>query len=81
MKPVYKRIEEIRVRKGVTKTHIAKRCNKSVAWYHGISIGRRVPNVKVLQEIADALEVDVRIFFADELSVTHNVGPRSEKVT
>ncbi|MFY0520863.1 helix-turn-helix domain-containing protein [Lysinibacillus sp. UGB7] len=72
MKPVYLNIEEIRMRKGVTKTHIAKKCNRTVAWYHGISIGRRVPNVESLQMIADALEVDVRVFFDNELSVTRN---------
>lgn len=72
MKPVHQRIEEIRIRKGVTKTHIAKQCGRSVAWYHGISTGRRQPNVESLQLIADALETDVRNFFADELSDTLN---------
>lgn len=63
MKPVYLKIEEIRERKGVTKTHISKKCDKTVAWYHGISTGKRVPNVESLQMIADALEVDIRDFF------------------
>lgn len=76
MKPVYERIEEIRKNKGVTKTHIAKRCGKTVSWYYGISVGRRIPDVNALQEIANALEVDVRIFFADELSDTLNDGPK-----
>ena len=70
MKPVHEKIEEIRKEKGVTKTHIAKQCNKSVAWYYGISTGKRKPNVDSLQEIADALNVDVRNFFEDKLSVT-----------
>lgn len=72
MKPVYERIEDIRKSKGVTKTHIANRCGKTVSWYYGISVGRRIPDVNALQEIADALEVDVRLFFADGLSVTLN---------
>lgn len=72
MKPVYERIEDIRKSKGVTKTHIANQCGKTVSWYYGISVGRRIPDVIALQEIANALEVDVRIFFADELSVTLN---------
>jgi transcriptional regulator with XRE-family HTH domain len=72
LKPVYKKIEEIRKRKGVTKTHIAKHCGKTVAWYYGISTGKRTPNVDSLQQIADALEVDVRIFFEDELSDSLN---------
>lgn len=74
MKPVYLKIEEIRVSKGVTKTHIAKSCNKTVAWYYGISTGKRVPNVESLQMIANALEVDVRVFFENGLSDTLNSG-------
>ncbi|MER2169901.1 MAG: helix-turn-helix transcriptional regulator [Psychrobacillus psychrodurans] len=70
MKPVYLNIEEIRISKGVTKTHIAKSCGKTVAWYYGISTGKRIPNVESLQMIAEALEVDVRDFFENNLSVT-----------
>lgn len=70
MKPVYLKIEEIRISKGVTKTHIAKSCGKTVAWYYGISTGKRIPNVESLQMIAEALEVDVRDFFENDLSVT-----------
>jgi len=69
---VYERIEEIRKRKGVTKTHIAKSCGKTVSWYYGISVGRRTPDVDSLQEIADALEVDIRVFFGDKLSDSLN---------
>jgi len=79
MKPVHLRIEEIRKSKGVTKTHIAKKSGKSVAWYHGISTGRRQPNVEALQQIADALETDVRDFFDQQLSDTHNEKDPKDK--
>jgi len=69
---MYEKIELIRQRKGVTKTHIANKCNKTSAWYTDISHGKIRINVEVLQQIADALEVDVKIFFEDDLSVTHN---------
>ncbi len=80
MKPVHLKIEEIRISKGVTKTHIAESCGKTVAWYYGISVGRRVPNVESLQEIAKALEVDVRDFFEHELSDTLNDEEATEVV-
>lgn len=67
---VHERIEEIRKSKGVTKTHIAKKCNKTVSWYYGISKGKRTLNVQTLQEIADALEVDVKNFFDEKISDT-----------
>jgi transcriptional regulator with XRE-family HTH domain len=62
---VYEKIEEVRKSRGVTKTYIAKKCNKSLQWYQGISIGRRTPNVKSVQEIANALHVKPSIFFED----------------
>ena len=74
MVPVYQNIELIRKRKGVTKTHIAKKCNKTTQWYYGISTGKRQPNVEALQQIADALEVDVRDFFTNQLSETRNIS-------
>lgn len=63
MSSVHMRIEEIRKRKGVTKTHIARRCNKTTAWYCGIASGRRKLNVDSLQLIANALGVTVKDFF------------------
>lgn len=68
VRPIHERIEEIRKAKGVTKTHIARKCNRTVSWYHGISTGRRKPNVESLELIASALEVDVKDFFEDNLS-------------
>jgi transcriptional regulator with XRE-family HTH domain len=62
---VYKKIEEVRKSRGVTKTYIAKKCNKTIQWYHGIAIGRRTPNVNTIQEIAAALHVKPGIFFED----------------
>lgn len=67
---IHEKIELIRSRKGITKTHIANKCNKTSAWYTGISQGRTKIDVETLKQIAEALEVDVRIFFEDELSVT-----------
>jgi transcriptional regulator with XRE-family HTH domain len=69
---LHEKIESIRISKGVTKTAIAKKCNKSVAWYHGISTGRRTANVDSIQEIAKALDVHVKVFFEEKLSDTLN---------
>ncbi|TCZ76150.1 XRE family transcriptional regulator [Paenibacillus albiflavus] len=79
MKPVHQKVEEVRVSKGVTKTHIAKKCGKTTSWYHGISTGRRTLNVDSLQQIATALDVDIRIFFENELSDTLNYKQQYEK--
>lgn len=70
MLEVYERIEIIRNRKGVTKTHIANKCGKTPAWYTRVSKGKTKLDVDNLQDIANALEVDVRIFFDNKLSVT-----------
>ena len=67
---IYEKIEKIRKEKGVTKIHIANKCNKTSAWYSDISKGKIRISVDALQQIADALEVDPRIFFNNNLSVT-----------
>lgn len=64
-------IELVRKRKGVTKTHIAKKCGKTPTWYTDISNGKRGMSVEALEQIADALEVDVKVFFDEKLSETH----------
>jgi transcriptional regulator with XRE-family HTH domain len=70
MYPIHLKIEDIRQKKGVTKTHIAKKCGKSVSWYYGISTGKRKPTVDSVVMIAEALEVDIQIFFNKKLSET-----------
>jgi transcriptional regulator with XRE-family HTH domain len=68
--PIHLKIEDVRKKKGVTKTHIANKCGKSVSWYHGIATGRRKPTVESVAMIAEALEVDVKIFFDNKLSAS-----------
>jgi len=72
MNPVVIKIEETRKKKGVTKTHIAKHCGRTVAWYHDIAKGRRRVYLDDVFLIADALGEDVTHFFAQKLSVTLN---------
>lgn len=72
MEPIYIRVEKVRVSRGVTKTHLARSCNKTVAWYSDVSKGKIRLTVDDLEKIAIALNVDVRIFFNKKLSVTHN---------
>ena len=74
---IHEKIELIRKRKGITKTHIANRCNKTSAWYTGVSQGRTRIDVETLELIADALDVDVRIFFGNELSESLKKGKQA----
>lgn len=71
---IHEKIELIRSRKGITKKHIAERCNRTSAWYTGISQGRTKIDVNTLIKIADALDVDVKVFFDDELSESRKSG-------
>ncbi len=68
---IHEKVELVRKRKGVTKSHIAKRCGKTPTWYTDISNGRRGMSVESLQQIADALEVDIKVFFDENLSESH----------
>ncbi|MFG3612418.1 helix-turn-helix domain-containing protein [Rummeliibacillus stabekisii] len=73
MSDVHLKIEEIRKRKGVTKSHIARYCDRTPQWYSKVSKGEITLDVITLQLIADALEVDVVNFFNSKLSVTFNL--------
>jgi len=72
MSTVYLRIEEIRIRKGVTKSHIARSCGHTPQWYSKVSKGEIVLDVNKLELIASILEVDVINFFDKKLSDTLN---------
>lgn len=72
MNPVIKRIEETRVKKGVTKTHIAKHCKRSVSWYNDISKGRRRMYLDDIFLVAEALGEKPEYFFRQKLSVSRN---------
>lgn len=74
---LHKKIEKVRESKGVTKTFIARKCGRTPTWYTDISNGRRGVSVEALKQIANALDVDIRIFFSDELSDSHK---NNEKV-
>lgn len=70
MNPVVARMEEVRKRKGVTKTHIAKHCGHTVAWYHDIAKGRRKVYLDDAIMIAESLGEELPLFFAKKLSET-----------
>lgn len=67
---INEKIEQIRKSKGITKKHIAEKCGHTPAWYTDILKGRSI-KVDTLQKIADALEVDIIVFFEENLSVSH----------
>lgn len=72
MSTVYLKIEEIRKRKGVTKSHIARCCGHTPQWYSKVSKGEIVLDVNKLEQIASILEVDVKNFFEAKLNDTLN---------
>lgn len=77
MSDVYLKIEEIRKRKGVTKSHIARACNRTPQWYSKVSKGEITLDVITIQLIAKALEVDVKNFFDQKLNVTFNLKEKT----
>lgn len=72
MPPIYVRVENVRKSKGVTKTYLAKACNKTAAWYSDISLGKLRLSVDDLEKISAALDVSPQIFFDVQLSEAHN---------
>ncbi|WP_028609195.1 helix-turn-helix domain-containing protein [Paenibacillus harenae] len=72
MNIVVARMEQLRKQKGITKTHIAKRCGHSVSWYADIAKGRRRAYLDDVFLIAEAMDVQIENFFDSKLSVTLN---------
>lgn len=67
---INQKIEYIRRQKGILKSHIASKCGYKPSWYTAIANGKKRITVDDLQKIADALGVDVTVFFKENLSET-----------
>lgn len=63
MNPVIARIEQKRVEKGISKTHIAKHCEHTVSWYADITKGRRRVYLDDVFLIAQAIGEEPKKFF------------------
>lgn len=63
MNEVIARIEQARVDKGITKTHVAKHCERSVSWYKDIAKGRRRVYLDDVFLIAEAIGEKAKKFF------------------
>lgn len=70
MNYVIKNIEAIRKNKGITKSHIGNYCGKTGAWYGDIVKGRRRIYLNDVFLIAEALNLDEKVFFDKKLNVT-----------
>jgi transcriptional regulator with XRE-family HTH domain len=53
-------IQKIREAKQLTQEELAERLNVSQSWLARIETGREIPNLKRLQQIAKALDVQVK---------------------
>lgn len=70
MNIVIENIELVRKSKGVTKSHIAKHCNKTPSWYGDITKGKNRLSVDDLLLVAEALNESPINFFSHKLSVS-----------
>lgn len=79
---VHEKVEQIRIKNGVTKSYLAKRLGISLMTYCHIAKGRIRLDVERLIVIAEALNVDPSIFFQEKLTETvDSRGCRSEQAT
>ncbi len=68
MIPVHERIEQTRIKKGVSKAFLARKLGITAMGYHYLATGRSPISTNRLQIIAEALGVDPRDFFCPELN-------------
>lgn len=77
---INQKIEYIRQQKGILKSYIAAKCGYKPSWYTDIANGKKRITVDDLQKIANALGVDVTIFFKENLSETLKNRERKKEV-
>lgn len=65
---VHENVEKIRVHKGITKTHIAKKLQLSLQGYRHIANGDVRLDADRLIVLAKELGVEVGVFFSDKLT-------------
>ena len=65
---IYENVERIRVAKGVTKSHLARKLKISLMGYIHITNGDVRLDAERLKVIGNVLEVDPSVFFDDELT-------------
>jgi transcriptional regulator with XRE-family HTH domain len=53
-------IQKVRKAKGLTQEQLAEKIGTSTPWIGHIETGRELPNVKMLEKIARALQVKVK---------------------
>lgn len=67
---VIEQVEAVRMKKGMRKTELARRCDRSYVWYYDMLKGKSNPRLETIQALADALGVSPTEFFRPLVSVT-----------
>lgn len=65
-----KRVKQVRESLGVKQNWLANKVGMSATWLHDIESGRLRLSAEMAKKIADALEVDVAIFFTPNVLET-----------
>lgn len=71
---VHENLKKIRIAKGVTQSHLAKKLNISGMTYSRMENGDSKIDVERLKKISQALSVEIEVFFDNKLteSVIYN---------
>ena len=65
-KMVGRNVQRLRTAAGLTQAELAERMGVDRAYVSGLELGQRNPTVVTLWHIAKALEVKIRLFFAED---------------
>lgn len=60
------RIKAVLEEKGISQTWLAKKLNKSFGMVNAYACNRNQPNLVILQQIAEILQVDLKDLIADK---------------
>lgn len=71
---IHESVEQMRIKKGVTKSFLANKLGVSLMTYCHIAKGNVRLDVERLKIISEALDVDPGVFFKDELTESVDYG-------
>lgn len=63
------RVQFFRMKSKLTQKQLAERCEVDTAHVCLIETGRRLPSIRVVCRLADALEVEPAVFFQNNVNV------------
>ncbi|MDR1452556.1 MAG: helix-turn-helix transcriptional regulator [Candidatus Margulisbacteria bacterium] len=66
-------LKRIRKAVGFSQMKLAERCNTAGSYIGAIEIGKKFPSLKMIEQLASALQIKPHLFFFNEQALTEEI--------